>query len=88
MQMMKERSEHVGMNYPEVPDSRCVAKPDDDFFFPWEEEGSVESPITIEEDEGFSEPDFVVFENFFTYLLKNQEKTCKLVKLNNFFLHC
>ena len=43
------------MNYPEIPDSRYVAQPIDDFLFPWEE-GSVDNPITIEEDEGFSEP--------------------------------
>ena len=43
------------MNYPEIPDSRYVAQPLDDFLFPWEE-GSVDNPITIEEDEGFSEP--------------------------------
>ena len=54
-QMMEEVSEHVGMNYPEIPDSRYVAQTVDDFFFPWEEEGSVENPITIDEDEGFSE---------------------------------
>ena len=42
------------MNYPEIPDSRYVAQPIDDFLFPWEE-GSVDNPITIEEDEGFSE---------------------------------
>ena len=56
MQMMEEVSEHVGMNYFEIPaDSRYVAQPVDDFLFPWEEEGSVENPITIAEDEGFSE---------------------------------
>ena len=55
MQMMGEVSDHVGMNYPEIPDSRFVAQPVDDFLFPWEEEGSVENPITIAEDEGFSE---------------------------------
>ena len=35
--------------------SRYVAQPFDDFLLPWEE-GSVDNPITIEEDEGFSEP--------------------------------
>ena len=55
MQMMEEVSEHVGMNYPEIPDSSFVVQPVDDFLFPWEE-GSVDNPITIEEDEGFSEP--------------------------------
>ena len=55
MQMMEEVAEHVGMNYPEIPDSRYVAQPFDDFLFPWEE-GSADNPITIEEDEGFSEP--------------------------------
>ena len=56
MQMMEELSEHVGMNYSEIPDSRYVAQPGDNFLFPCEEEGSVGNPITIEEDEGFSEP--------------------------------
>ena len=55
MQMMEERTEHVGMNYPETPDFRYVAQPFDDFLFPGEE-GSVDNPITIEEDKGFSEP--------------------------------
>ena len=55
MQMMEEVSDHVGMNYPEIPDSRFVAQPVDDFLFPWEEEGSVENSITLDEDEGFSE---------------------------------
>ena len=54
-QMMGEVSDHVGMSYPEIPDSRYLAQPVDDFLFPWEEEGSVENPITIDEDEGFSE---------------------------------
>ena len=51
MQMMEEVAEHVGMNYPEIPDSRYVPQPFDDFLFPWEE-GSVDNPITIKEDEG------------------------------------
>ena len=55
MQMMAEVSEHVGMNCLEIPDSRFVAQPVDDFLFPWEEEGSAENLITIDEDEGFSE---------------------------------
>ena len=56
MQMMEEVSEHVGMNYPEIPDSRFVAESVDDFLFPWEEEmESAEKSITIDEDEGFSE---------------------------------
>ena len=42
MQMMEEVSEHVGVNYTKIPDSRYVAQPVDDFLFPWEEEGSVE----------------------------------------------
>ena len=54
--MIEEVSEHVGWNYPAIPDSRYVAQPVDNFLFPWEEEGCVENPITIEEDEGFSEP--------------------------------
>ena len=48
-------SDHVAMNYPEILDSRFVAQPVDDFLFPWEEAGSAENPITIDEDEGFSE---------------------------------
>ena len=55
MQMMAEVSEHVGMNYPEIPESRFVAQPVDDFLFPWEEAGSAKNPIRIDEDEGFSE---------------------------------
>ena len=43
------------MNYIDTPDSRYVAQPIDDYRFPCEE-GSVENPITIEENEGFSEP--------------------------------
>ena len=55
MQMMKKVAEHVGMNYPETPDSMYVAQIFDDFLFNWQEE-SVDNPIFIEEDEGFSEP--------------------------------
>ena len=54
-QMMEEVSEHVGMNYPEIPDSQFLDQPVDDFLFPWEEAGSAKNPITIDEDEGFSE---------------------------------
>ena len=54
-QMMEEVSEHVGMNYPEIPHSRFVAQPVDDFLIPWEEAASAKNPITIDEDEGFSE---------------------------------
>ena len=53
--MMEEMIEHVEMNYHENPESRFVAQPFGDSLFPWEE-GSVDNPITIEEDEGFSEP--------------------------------
>ena len=55
MQMMEEVAELMGMIYPVTPDSRYVAQPVNDFLFPWEETGSAENPITIEEDEGFSE---------------------------------
>ena len=55
MQMIEEVAEHVGINYPETPDSRYVAQSFDDFIFPWED-GSVDNPIIIEKDEGFSEP--------------------------------
>ena len=51
----------MGMNYLEIPDSSFVVQPVDDFLFPWEE-GSVDNPITIEEDEGFSEPRTTVSE--------------------------
>ena len=54
MRMMEEVSDHVGMSYLETPDSRYVAQPLEEFLFPWKE-GSVDNPITIEEDEGFSE---------------------------------
>ena len=53
--MLEEVSDHVGMNYPEITDSQFVAQPVDDFLFPWEEAGSAKNPITIDEDEGFSE---------------------------------
>ena len=55
MQMIQEVSEDVGMNYLEIPDSRFVAQPVDDFLIPWEEAGLAENPITVDEDEGFSE---------------------------------
>ena len=55
MQMMEEGTEHVGMNYTEIQDSRFVAQPVDDFFSRWEEAGSAVNPITIDEDEGFLE---------------------------------
>ena len=35
MQMMDEVSEHVGVNYSGIPDSRFVAQPVNDFLFPW-----------------------------------------------------
>ena len=54
-QMMEEVSDHVGMNYPKIPDSRFVAQPVDDFLIPWEGAGSAENPITNDEHEGFSE---------------------------------
>ena len=45
MQMMKEVSEHVEKNYPEIPDFRYVAQPLDDFLFSLDEEmGSAENP--------------------------------------------
>ena len=55
MQMMEKVSEHVGMNYAEVPDSRYVAQPVNDFISSWEEAGSAENPIAIEKTEGLSE---------------------------------
>ena len=56
MQIMEEMAEHVGMNYPEIPDPRYVAQPVNGFLFLREEEmGSAENPITIDKDDGFSE---------------------------------
>ena len=55
MQMKEQVSEHGGMNFPETPGSRAPAQSFDAFLFPWEE-GCLDNPITIEEDEGFSEP--------------------------------
>ena len=55
MQMMEQVAEHVKMNYPDTPDSRYVAQPVDDFLFPWQEAGSAENLITIDEDESSSE---------------------------------
>ena len=55
MQMKEEVAEHVGMNFPDTPCSRYGAQSVDDFLFPWEEAGSAENPITIDEYEGFSE---------------------------------
>ena len=55
VQMIEEVSDHVGMNYPEIPDSRFVAQQVNNFLFPWEEAGLAENTITIDEDEGFSE---------------------------------
>ena len=52
---MWQIAEQIGMVYREVPDSGHVAQPVNDFLFPWEEEGSVENPITIQKDEGLSE---------------------------------
>ena len=53
--MTEEVAEHVGMNYPDTPDSRYVAQPVNDFLFSWEEAGSAENPIIIDQDERFSE---------------------------------
>ena len=43
------------MEVPEVLDFRYVAQPVEDFLFPWEGAGSAKNPITMDEDEGFSE---------------------------------
>ena len=48
-------TEHEGMNYPDTPDSRFVAQTVDDFLLLWEEAGSAENLITIDENQGFSE---------------------------------
>ena len=51
---MSQIAKQVGMDNLEVPDSRYVAQHVNEFLFSREEEESVENPITIEEDEGFS----------------------------------
>ena len=56
MGIMSQFAEQVALDYPEVPDSRYRAQPVNVFLFPLAEEGSVENKITIEEDEGFSDP--------------------------------
>ena len=56
MGMMSQIAEHVWMDYRVVLDSRYVAQSANNFLFPCEEERSVDDPITIEEDQGFSEP--------------------------------
>ena len=53
--MMDKLSEHVGMNYPEIPESRYLVQPFNDFLVPWEEAGLAKNPIAIDEDEGFPE---------------------------------
>ena len=55
MQMMEVVVEQVEMNYPEKPCSSYFPQPVNDFHFPWEETGSAENSISIDEDEGFSE---------------------------------
>ena len=55
MQMIEEISGHWGMNYDDTLDYRYMTQPVNDFLFPWEEAGSDKNPITIVEDEGFSE---------------------------------
>ena len=52
---MDKLSEHVGMNYPEIPESRYLVQPFNDFLPPWEEAGLAKNPIAIDEDEGFPE---------------------------------
>ena len=45
----------MGMKNPDTPDSRYKAQPVNYSLFPWEKAGSTGKPITINEDEGFSE---------------------------------
>ena len=59
---MEEVAEYVGMNYPDTPEPRYVAHSDYHFLFSWEDEASVENPINIEEDDGFSQPRNLVTE--------------------------
>ena len=42
------------MNYPEIIDIKYMVEPVKDFLFPWEDAGSAENFIAIDEDEGFS----------------------------------
>ena len=46
LQMVEEVTEHMGINYPEIPDSRFVAQPVEVEYclLPWEEAGSAERP--------------------------------------------
>ena len=74
MQMKEEVSEHVGMNYSEIPDSRYVAPKVNEFLFPWDEEmGSAENPIAVDKDEGFSGK-----MNIFAYLPRKSIQTLYL----------
>ena len=55
-QTMEQVAEHVRMDYSDTFDSRYVAQSVDNFLFSWEDEmGSAENPITLDEDEGFTE---------------------------------
>ena len=49
------KANNGGSGYADTSDSIYVAQPFDDFLFPWEEAGSAGNPITIDEDECFSE---------------------------------
>ena len=49
MWMMSQIAKQNEMDYHDVPDSRYIAQPVNNFLFPREEEmGSAENPITIE----------------------------------------
>ena len=54
MRVMSEIAEQVVMDYPEVSDSRYVARHVKDFLFLWEEKGFEANSITIEKIEAFS----------------------------------
>ena len=54
IQMMEEVAAHVGMNYPDFSGPRYVAQPVDDFLFLGGSKIS-QNPITVDEDESFSE---------------------------------
>ena len=78
---MDELAEHVGMNYHDTPDSGYVAQPVDDFLFRWEEAGSAENLITIDEDEGFSE---TMTSPAPQQILQHRPALCSIENLQNF----
>ena len=54
MQMMQELSEHLEMNYPEIPDPIYMDQPVKVFITRWDVAGFVENLVSIDKDEDFS----------------------------------